>query len=597
MATEKKVLDVSKWNTITNFDAVTKEVDGVIIRAGYRGYSSAGKLVTDPKFVQYITEFYKRGVPVGVYFLTTAITVKEAQNEADYVISLIKKAGVKVSFPIFVDTEYSNKEHNGRSDKLTKAVRTNCVAAFCERIKALGYEPGIYASDSWFTSKLIPAQIKSYKKWNARYSSTKPTLCTDNMISWQYTSNGTVSGIAGRVDLSHWYEDFTNSNNTTETIKKEETNVSNSNETTYKVKSGDTLSKIGTKLGVNWKDIASLNNIKSPYTIKVGQTLKIPSTSNSTTEAKPTTTTTPAKETEVKMIKPVHYMQRDSKWKSLSYAVDGERSTIGSAGCGPTAMAMVLASLVNPYIDPITTASWARMKGYKVKASGTAYSYFVPQGKQYGINITSICAGNIYHKPTNSAHNTALAELKKGNWLIACMGPGVWTSGGHYILVYGYKDGKVYINDSASTKENRACNTWDTFKNEVKYYWSVEVPESIKKSGKIVSVGKLNQNDFVREVQFCCGAGLDGDAGNQTLSKTITVSKSVNRTHPVVLVLQKKLKDLGYYTGKLDCSAGPLFDTATKNMQAKELNYSKKNQDGEFTAKGKSWKFVLGMLK
>ena len=597
MATEKKVLDVSKWNTITNFDAVTKEVDGVIIRAGYRGYSSAGKLVTDPKFVQYITEFYKRGVPVGVYFLTTAITVKEAQNEADYVVSLIKKAEVKVSFPIFVATEYSNKEHNGRSDKLTKAVRTNCVVAFCEIIKALGYEPGIYASDSWFTSKLIPDQIKSYKKWNARYSSAKPTLCTDNMISWQYTSNGTVSGIAGRVDLSHWYEDFTNSNNTTETIKKEETNVSNSNETTYKVKSGDSLSKIGTKLGVNWKDIASLNNIKSPYTIKVGQTLKIPSTSNSTTETKPTTTTTPAKETEVKMIKPVHYMQRDSKWKSLSYAVDGERSTIGSAGCGPTAMAMVLASLVNPYIDPITTASWARMKGYKVKASGTAYSYFVPQGKQYGINITSICAGNIYHKPTNSAHNTALAELKKGNWLIACMGPGVWTSGGHYILVYGYKDGKVYINDSASTKENRACNTWDTFKNEVKYYWSVEVPESIKKSGKIVSAGKLNQNDFVREVQFCCGAGLDGDAGNQTLSKTITVSKSVNRTHPVVLVLQKKLKDLGYYTGKLDCSAGPLFDTATKEMQAKELGYSKKNQDGEFTAKGKSWKFVLGMLK
>ena len=43
----------------------------------------------------------------------------------------------------------------------------------------------------------------------------------------------------------------------------------------YTVKKGDTLSKIGAKLGVKWQDIAKLNNIKSPYTIYVGQKLKI----------------------------------------------------------------------------------------------------------------------------------------------------------------------------------------------------------------------------------------------------------------------------------------------------------------------------------
>lgn len=44
---------------------------------------------------------------------------------------------------------------------------------------------------------------------------------------------------------------------------------------TYTVKSGDTLSAIGKKLKIDWKVIAELNGIKSPYTIYVGQVLKI----------------------------------------------------------------------------------------------------------------------------------------------------------------------------------------------------------------------------------------------------------------------------------------------------------------------------------
>ena len=51
-------------------------------------------------------------------------------------------------------------------------------------------------------------------------------------------------------------------------------NASSSPSRTYTVKSGDTLSGIGAKLGVNWKTIASMNGISSPYTIYPGQKLK-----------------------------------------------------------------------------------------------------------------------------------------------------------------------------------------------------------------------------------------------------------------------------------------------------------------------------------
>jgi LysM repeat protein len=45
---------------------------------------------------------------------------------------------------------------------------------------------------------------------------------------------------------------------------------------TYTVISGDTLAKIGIKFGVPWLIIASANNISSPYSLKIGQVLIIP---------------------------------------------------------------------------------------------------------------------------------------------------------------------------------------------------------------------------------------------------------------------------------------------------------------------------------
>ena len=46
----------------------------------------------------------------------------------------------------------------------------------------------------------------------------------------------------------------------------------------YTVKSGDTLSKIGAALKIKWQDLAAWNGIKAPYTITVGQVLKLKGT-------------------------------------------------------------------------------------------------------------------------------------------------------------------------------------------------------------------------------------------------------------------------------------------------------------------------------
>lgn len=292
------------------------------------------------------------------------------------------------------------------------------------------------------------------------------------------------------------------------------------------------------------------------------------------------------------MIRPADYKQTDKKWGSLKYAVQGEASTIKRAGCGPTAVADVLAAIVSPYIDPVACAAWALQHGYKAKGGGSYYTYPAAQGAEYGVTVRRLNTANIYGNTGAGAHAGALAALQAGNWLIACMGKGLWTSSGHYIVAYGYKDGMVYINDPASSSAARACNIWDTFRAQIKYYWVVEVPEHIK-AGGTVSGGAYRQEDFVREVQLCTGAGIDGKAGSETLAKTVTVSRRKNSRHHVVLPLQKKLRCMGFYSGGLDGIAGPLFETAVSRYQTQVLGYGK--ADGEVTAGRSMWQSLLGL--
>lgn len=96
---------------------------------------------------------------------------------------------------------------------------------------------------------------------------------------------------------------------------------------------------------------------------------------------------------------------------------------------------------------------------------------------------------------------------------------------------------------------------------------------------------------FVKDVQSAIGAKVDGIAGSETLSKTVTVSKSKNNRHAVVKPLQTYLNSLGYNCGTVDGIAGTKFDTAVKE-------YQKDNgcvADGEITAGKMTWKKLLGL--
>jgi hypothetical protein len=166
-------------------------------------------------------------------------------------------------------------------------------------------------------------------------------------------------------------------------------------------------------------------------------------------------------------------MQTDSRWANKPYQTTGETTTIGKSGCGPTCAAMVIETLTGQTYTPVDACAWSVQHGYKALNSGTYYSYFVPQFKAYGITCQQLNSSSLYGNATSAVHDQALALLKQGYYLIACMGKGNWTSSGHFIVVW-WQDGKVRINDSASTKDARVNGDITTFRSQVKYYWAID---------------------------------------------------------------------------------------------------------------------------
>lgn len=184
-------------------------------------------------------------------------------------------------------------------------------------------------------------------------------------------------------------------------------------------------------------------------------------------------------------IKPINYYQLSSlgPYGPHDYSAPGEKKTISEAGCGPTSSAMLIQTLrPDTTVTPITTADWSKAHGYKIKNQGTSYAYFTPQFKQYGIECKQLNSDSVYHNTKSSVHDNAKKALKDGNhFLIACMGPGNWTSSGHYIVIYKIDDNNnVYINDPASTSSSRTKSTWSKFSNEVKYYWKIKYGDGTK---------------------------------------------------------------------------------------------------------------------
>lgn len=193
----RKGIDVSRYQEKIDWEKVAEdEVDYAFVRLGIRGYTE-GEILEDETFQKNIEGALKNDIDVGVYFFTQAMSVEEAEEEAEFVIESI--APYKVAYPVVIDVEAVTSA-NARSNDLSKEERTKYCIAFCEKVKEAGYTPMIYGNLKTFMLLLDIEQLEEYDKWFAYYD--EAYYFPYDFKIWQYTNKGKVSGIKGDVDLN-----------------------------------------------------------------------------------------------------------------------------------------------------------------------------------------------------------------------------------------------------------------------------------------------------------------------------------------------------------------------------------------------------------
>ncbi len=206
-------------------------------------------------------------------------------------------------------------------------------------------------------------------------------------------------------------------------------------------------------------------------------------------------------------------------------------------------------------------------------AKGSSYS----SQHQWGI------AFDFYRNDGTGAYNESGSFFEKVGRLATSIGLG-W--GGDWL---SFKDRPhLYLPDWGST----ATQLKQKYGTPGQFQKTWDTGDDVKEVIAAPSKGGYSRKQFIRDVQAAIGANVDGIAGSETFAKTVTISEKNNRKHKAVKPIQKYLSSIGYTSiGAADGIAGTKFTAAVKAYQSEHGCIV----DGEITARGKTWKTLLGM--
>ena len=190
-------IDISQEQDYVDFSKVKKAgIDYVMIRVGARGYST-GQLIMDDYFQDNIKRASNAGLGIGVYFVSQAITVDEAIEEANMVIASLE--GYKVTYPIAFDMELIDHDI-ARTDALSKSEKTDIALAFLQTVEAAGYKSILYGNKQWLLTEIDLSELMAYDVWLSQAKDIPDYPY--NFAMWQYDYEGSIAGILGKVNMN-----------------------------------------------------------------------------------------------------------------------------------------------------------------------------------------------------------------------------------------------------------------------------------------------------------------------------------------------------------------------------------------------------------
>lgn len=153
-------------------------------------------------------------------------------------------------------------------------------------------------------------------------------------------------------------------------------------------------------------------------------------------------------------------LQWDTRWGYQKYGSD----FLAITGCGPTSLAMAGYYLTgDPSFNPGEVAQFSRKNGYYAAGYGSSWTLISEGGPELGLEVTEL---PLVKKKMVSA-------LEAGNPVILAMGPGDFTTSGHYIVLTGVENGAFRVNDPNSVKNSSRLWTYEELEGQIRNIWSI----------------------------------------------------------------------------------------------------------------------------
>ena len=157
------------------------------------------------------------------------------------------------------------------------------------------------------------------------------------------------------------------------------------------------------------------------------------------------------------------FLQYDPMWGYERYG----SSVIAVTGCGPTCLAMAGYYLTgDPGFNPLDVARFAEKRGYYASGYGSSWTLISQGAGELGLTATEL--------PLVKKKITA--ALESGAPVILALGPGDFTSSGHYIILTGMEDGLFRVNDPNSRENSGRLWSYEALEPQIRNIWRLDKP-------------------------------------------------------------------------------------------------------------------------
>ena len=157
------------------------------------------------------------------------------------------------------------------------------------------------------------------------------------------------------------------------------------------------------------------------------------------------------------------FLQWDQRWGYLPYG----DAMAAITGCGPMCLSMVGFYLTGSEdYSPDKMLAFAEDNGYYASGYGSSWTLISEGAAKLGLKATELPL----------VKSRILKNLEAGNPVICVMGPGDFTTTGHFIVMVGCQDGMIQVNDPNSVENSQTLWRYEDIEGQIRNLWALQSP-------------------------------------------------------------------------------------------------------------------------